>query len=365
MLLLHFLRLIRFGNLMVIGVTMSIVQAFIALHGNGDSFYSSCSGSIVDRQLDFHSDRQDGGFHLSEAADKLLNFNLDFFLLILSVILIAGAGNIINDYFDIKADRVNKPEKMIVDKYIKRRWAIAWNWIFNVLGLIMAVYLSWKYENYWIALIAFITINFLWFYSALYKRKLFVGNILVALLVGLVPLYVLIYNTPLQNFKVPALYQVVDFGTFFVVKVVVILATIAFMVNLMREIIKDMADIRGDLHLEARTIPISLGIRKTKIILILMMIPLLMLMAFFIFDTVNLSDLYLDSLVVEDKQFAKEHLALFENLQWFILFVCLSGFICMISFGFLLTSNTRKRYLLSSNLLKLAMLFGMVSPLFL
>lgn len=347
--LLHFLRLVRFGNLLVIGVTMCIVQIFLAQHGSSEHYQPKLD------QLGNASNNPSQIENLFVAN----NLNLDFLLLILSVIFIAGAGNIINDYFDIKADRVNKPEKMVVEKHIKRRWAIVWNWVFNIVGLLLSIYLSWKYDNIWIAIIALITINFLWFYSALYKRKIFVGNIIIALLVGLVPLFVLIYNTPLQGFKSIAFSQVINFGTFFVIKVTAIIATIAFVINLMREIIKDMADIRGDMHLEASTIPISLGIKKTKIILVLLLIPLLMLMAFYIFDIANMHQSYSTLTGTE------QEVLLFDNLNWFIAFVCFSGLICTIAFINLLTSNTRKKYLFSSDLLKLAMLFGMVSPLFL
>lgn len=345
MLLLHFLRLIRFGNLLVIGVTMCIVQAFIAVHGNSDyGFETSIANELEE---------------LTFTETYFLQFNLDwnFLLLILSVMLIAGAGNIINDYFDIKADRVNKPEKMVVEKHIKRRWAIMWNWIFNVIGLGISAYLSWLSNNWVIFVIALLTINFLWFYSALYKRKIFVGNIIVALLVGVVPIYVLIYNLPLNGFEVNYQDSTINLGSFFTIKIIIIVAIIAFVINLMREIIKDMADIRGDMYLAAKTVPIALGIRKTKTILSLLLIPLLCLIIFYIYDIRTLSD--------RINQFNGNEVTAFSNLYWFNFFVITSGLICIVSFALLLSSERRKHYLLSSNLLKLAMLFGMVSPLFL
>ena len=363
MLLLHFLRLVRFGNLMVIGVTMCIIQAFIATHGNSTSDSNvRLIDPLVDGQhvpgISFRVIDSEG----SKSFFEVLNFDLNFLLLILSTILIAGAGNIINDYFDIKADRINKPDKMVVEKHIKRRWAIMWNWIFNAIGMTIAIYLSWYNANWWIAGIAFVTINFLWFYSAVYKRKIFVGNALIAFLVGIVPIYVLVYNAPLQGFTIPFQDTFIDLGSLFVTKVVVIIAFIAFLINLMREIIKDMADIKGDLHLDARTVPIGLGIRRTKIILTLILIPLLVLIAFFIYDVTHITSAF-ENLSWNDKLVDVPEP--FENLPWFVGFVLMSGLICVIAFGFLLTSNTRKKYLLSSNLLKLAMLFGMVSPLFL
>ena len=280
-----------------------------------------------------------------------LNLHLNFFLLVLSVVLIAAAGNIINDYFDVKADRVNKPERLIIDKYIKRRWAIVFNWVFNAAGLLITIYLSFKLGNWLIAIIAFATINFLWFYSAVYKRKLIAGNILVAMMVGIVPIYVLIFNWPLDAYSNTSSAGAI-LGNWFVIEVVAIIAIVAFVINLLREIIKDMADIRGDLQISAKTVPITLGLKKTKIILLIIMLPLITLMAFYIYDIHFYSKLVPEA---------------FEPAQiiFFNALILTSILLVMIAFSLLLTANRRKVYLRASNLLKLAMLFGMISPLFL
>ena len=67
-------------------------------------------------------------------------------LLILSSVLIAAAGYIINDYFDLNIDRVNKPEKLVVEKIIKRRWAIVWHILLSVTGILLGIYIDLK-EN--------------------------------------------------------------------------------------------------------------------------------------------------------------------------------------------------------------------------
>ena len=74
----------------------------------------------------------------------------DFILLSFSSVLIAAAGYIINDYFDLNIDRINKPDRMVVEKIIKRRWAIIWHWILSGLGIIIGFYLSWKLRNLFI-----------------------------------------------------------------------------------------------------------------------------------------------------------------------------------------------------------------------
>ena len=348
MLFIHFLRLVRLGNLLVIGATMCVIQVFITSHGN--STIQSTVSEELTAQLTF------GEKYLSP-----FSIDLNFLLLIISVVLIAAAGNIINDYFDVKADRVNKPEKLVVGKYIKRRWAIMFNWIFNALGFGLAAYLSYIHSNWWIVLIAFLTINFLWFYSALYKRKIIVGNIIIAVLVGIVPIYVLIYNLPLEGFGVYYRDSFIDFGSLFILEVVVSISVIAFMINLMREIIKDMADIRGDLLLAARTVPIALGFKRTKLILSILLIPLLALMIYYIYNMQHYNEL----VMTLPGMTAAPGDVLFENILTFSIFVAVALLFCALSFIVLLSSNTRKKYLLSSNLLKLAMLFGMASPLFL
>jgi len=324
---------------MVIGITMSIIQVFIASHGNSQA--NKALLSFKDGQLNFF-----------EEMSTYYNLNVNFLLLIISVMLIAGAGNVINDYFDVKADRVNKPEKLIIDKHIKRRWAIMFNWIFNVIGLLITFYLSWISSNWYILIIAFIIINFLWFYSAIYKRKLFVGNILVALMVGIVPLYVLIYNFPMDGY---VLLESSRSGPLFISEVVVIVSIIAFVINLLREIIKDIADIRGDLHLSARTIPIALGIKKTKIILVIIQIPLLFLMAFYLYNIH-----FYDSITL-----LKWKTAELDSTQLFNFTVITSMALVIVACAILLTTNKRKFYLISSNILKLSMILGILSPLFL
>ena len=335
----HFLKLIRFGNLLVIGLSMCVIQVFIAVHGN-----SNVGTNLLQLWI-----AEDAG--IIEKWFLPFNLNLNFLLLVLSVVLIAGAGNIINDYFDVKADRVNKPERLIVDKFIKRRWAIMFNWIFNALGFLIALYLSIHYGNWFIVIIAFLTINFLWFYSAIYKRKLFVGNILVALMVGIVPLYVMIYNFPFDGYALN-IQDTQKLGNWFIFEVIFIIAIIAFVINLMREIIKDIADIRGDMHLSAKTVPIALGIKRTKLILLGITIPLLSLMAFYIYNIH-----FYDS--INPNAFVPNNLLIFDIL------IISSMLLCCISYLLLISANRRKIYLLASNLLKLAMLFGLLSPLFL
>jgi 4-hydroxybenzoate polyprenyltransferase len=203
------------------------------------------------------------------------SIQLDFFLLVFSTVLIAAAGNIINDYFDVKADRVNKPEKVIIGKHIKPRWAIVTHWIFNTLAFCIACYLSWKFDTFWYVFIHLASINLLWVYSMRLKRKFLIGNMVIALLTALVPILCGIHflglTTPYKSTNFFSEFSSsnswvsqVNLKIFFVLA----FAFFAGILNLIRELIKDMEDVPGDLLLRAKTVPISLGLTKTKWIVI-------------------------------------------------------------------------------------------------
>jgi 4-hydroxybenzoate polyprenyltransferase len=97
--------------------------------------------------------------------------SLLFFLLIFSSICIAAAGYIINDYFDIQIDAINKPNRLIINKFIKRRWAIVWHWILSALGVLVSIYISYKIKVWPIAIINLLCVFVLWFYSTTFKKK--------------------------------------------------------------------------------------------------------------------------------------------------------------------------------------------------
>lgn len=234
----HFLRLTRPLNLIITAITM------YGLGWYAESFYIN--------------------------GEKYGIRSLDFFLLVFSTLLIAAAGNVINDYFDVRADRVNKPEKLIIGVYVKRRWAIISHWLFNVIAFGIAIYLSWKQQTFWYLFVHLLSINLLWGYSSYFKRKPAIGNIVVAALTALVPILVSIYfhiQPELAYNEESGSYPFNKTYTPDVVLIVsVILAIFAFILNLTREIVKDIQDIPGDQLLRAKTLPIVFGIKTTKII---------------------------------------------------------------------------------------------------
>jgi 4-hydroxybenzoate polyprenyltransferase len=188
----------------------------------------------------------------------------DFFLLVFSTVLIAAAGNIINDYFDVRADRINRPEKLILTKHLKKRWAIIAHWVINGLAFSIAIYLSIKYESLWFVFIHLASINLLWFYSLILKRKVLVGNLIIAILTGLVPLLVVCFfkagnegNFTFSEFLPESWNTSIDFS------VIYFLSLMAVIQNFIREILKDIPDIEGDKKSHVLSIPMVLGIRPT------------------------------------------------------------------------------------------------------
>src|SRR6187455_1160825 len=106
--------------------------------------------------------------------------DVNLFLLSLSTVLIAAAGYIINDYYDVKIDYINKPERVVIGKSITRRFAILFHVLLSVGGISIGLYLSWR-----LAVINVLSVFLLWLYSNNLKRLPFVGNITVAVLTGL------------------------------------------------------------------------------------------------------------------------------------------------------------------------------------
>ncbi|PWJ58379.1 4-hydroxybenzoate polyprenyltransferase [Dyadobacter jejuensis] len=164
----------------------------------------------------------------------------DMFIISLSTVCIAAAGYIINDYFDIKIDIVNKPERVVVGRYLKRRWAMGAHQVLNVLGAALGLLVSPK-----IFLINVFSITLLWFYSERFKRLPFIGNFIVSLLTGL-SLLILTVHYPNNR------------------QLVLIYAIFSFFISFIREVVKDMEDIRGDMAHGCRTLPILWGIPKTR-----------------------------------------------------------------------------------------------------
>ncbi|MBN7811160.1 geranylgeranylglycerol-phosphate geranylgeranyltransferase [Algoriphagus sp. H41] len=167
------------------------------------------------------------------------------YLLVFSTVIITAAGYMINDYYDVKIDYVNRPEEVVVGKGIKRRVVIFLHTIFNFA----AIGLGWLVAPR-VAAVDFFACFLLWLYSNRLKREPFVGNLTVAFLTGLSVYLVAFY------------YQKSEL-------LVLTYAIFAFFLNLIREIIKDIEDRPGDRKHGCRTLPIVIGFRRTKQVIFL------------------------------------------------------------------------------------------------
>lgn len=224
---------------------------------------------------------------------------LDFFLLVLSTVMIAAAGYIINDYFDLKIDRINKPEKIIIGRTIKRRVAMGAHVLINSVGLLIATYVSWRVGKLGLVTLHILAVLGLWYYSTNLKSKFFWGNFVIALLAAFVPLTVGFFEVPLLNQMAQA--KIVEAGiesnfNFNVIAYWIIgYAAFAFILTLARELTKDMADIKGDKIYGCNTIPIKWGIGNSKKVVsfyyLLMVVGLIYVQQTFLSD--NLTLIYL------------------------------------------------------------------------
>ena len=175
-------------------------------------------------------------------------------LFALSTLLIAAAGYIINDYFDIGIDAVNKPDKVTIERYFKRRGIILWHIILNVLALLLVGYIAFTFLKLrWVGLQLF-SILLLVLYSTTFKRKLIIGNVSIAVLTSFTLITTAWYEPQFElwNTAQPR------------AKLLWVYIIFAFIITLIREIIKDIEDIKGDSVLKCSTIPLVWGITKAK-----------------------------------------------------------------------------------------------------
>lgn len=186
-------------------------------------------------------------------------------LLIISTIFIAAGGYVINDYFDVKIDRINRPEDLVVTRIISRDGAMHIFQVLTILGIAMGLAVAWWSRSWTMAMIYIVIPGLLWFYSASYKRQLLVGNIVVAFVSSLVPLLVAIANADyLRHLYGEALAYTPIVGQLYVW--LSGFSLFAFLMTFVREMVKDIEDIKGDREMECRTIPIVWGEMTTKII---------------------------------------------------------------------------------------------------
>ena len=269
------------------------------------------------------------------------NDSLNFILLVFASLCIAAAGYIINDYFDINIDEMNKPQRMVVDKVIHRRWAIAWHFMLNSAGLILTVLALPFLQKWYLILSNIMCMTLLWFYSTSFKRKLLIGNLVISLLTAWTILIIFFSKVSLADaFGMES-------GThekFF--RLAFLYAGFAFISSLIREAIKDMEDMQGDEKYGCRTMPVVWGVNATKIyvaVWLIVLVALLILVQVYVLQfrwwvpvTYSFVLIIFPLLYIFFKLFQASTPKDFHTLSMWTKFVMLTGILSMIFFHFYL-----------------------------
>lgn len=209
-------------------------------------------------------------------------------LLIVSVVGIAAGGYVINDYFDVKIDRINRPDNLVVTRIISRDAAMNLFYGLTTVGVIAGTVVAW-WAHSWTLLFTYVVIpGLLWFYSASYKRMFLVGNLVVAFASAIVPLLVAIANADyLHHLYQNALAYSPIVGELYVWTGG--FAIFAFLLTWVREIVKDIEDIEGDREMECRTLPIVWGDKVAKIIATILLVVIATLIVYMLFAVLPFS----------------------------------------------------------------------------
>ena len=212
-----------------------------------------------------------------------------FGLLVFGTMCISAGGYIINDYFDTKIDALNRPEKVIVGNTISRKTASLMHQIFSAVGVLAGLTVAFLVKSLTLGLIFIMVPGLLWFYSASYKRQFLIGNLVVAFSAALIPIIVLMPEMSLlmQHYYVEDLIRTPIIPTLYIW--ICGFSAFAFLTTFIREIIKDMEDEYGDREQECRTMAVVLGLKKTKIVVIGLIVLTLLLLSFFGFRFINFS----------------------------------------------------------------------------
>ncbi len=301
--MINFLRLIRYKNLLIIILTQYLMR-----------------WSIIKPILEVYE-------------FKLQFTELNFFFLVMATVFITAAGYVINDYFDTKTDLVNRPDTVIIGRVLNRRWAILLHVIFNTIGIGLGAYISF-YIGIPILTFVFVLITgILWFYSTTYKRQFLIGNITVAFLTALVPLMVILFEIPLLNKEYGLLMKELRSDFTHIILWVSAFALFAFLLTMIREIIKDVEDFEGDSAYGRKTMPIVLGVLNSKIVVITFILTTLFSLLYINFRFLN------DSI----------------TLIYFIVFLIIPLILLVYK---IIVAENKKDYHSASNLSKIIMLAG-------
>ena len=256
-------------------------------------------------------------------------------LLVLSTVLLAAAGYVINNIFDVASDTINKPNDVVIGKGISETRAYNIYFGLNITGVAIGFYLSNVIMRPGFATIFILIASLLYFYSTTLKSIMLLGNFVVALLLALSVIIIGIFDIfPATNVdnqaQMASLFSIlIDYALF------------AFMINFIREIVKDIEDVNGDYNQGINTLPIAIGIsRAAKITLGFAIIPFIL------------------SLLYINKYFLENDLLIVTLYSFAFVLAPLIYFIVKI-----FSARSQKEFHHLSTVLKLILLFGILSIL--
>ena len=264
---------------------------------------------------------------------------LAFCLLVIATLCIAAGGYVINDIYDIEADKINKAHSVIVGHTISEKTALIIFIVLNVVGVGIGYYLSNGIDKSGYFVLFFIASALLYIYSSYLKQVLLAGNLIISFIVALSILLVGIFEL------LPAITDSNRPVQIFFFKLILDYATFAFMINFIREIVKDIEDIDGDHKVGMQTLPIMLGRdRSTKIAFVLSLIPLFAVVYYVInnlFKQQLLVGYFLIFVIapliyITIKLFSAEHKSHFSHISLILKLVMLTGMLSMAFYPYIL-----------------------------
>jgi 4-hydroxybenzoate polyprenyltransferase len=178
---------------------------------------------------------------------------IEFFILVLATICIASAGYIINDIYDVETDKINKPNRLIINKHVSEKMGFNLFIALNVIGVGLGFYLSNSIGKPSFFVLFVVASALLYLYSTALKQIMLVGNIIISFVVALSVLIVGVFEL------LPMMNEINRTAQQIFLDLILDYAVFAFLINLVRELIKDIEDINGDHNAGMKTLPVVMG----------------------------------------------------------------------------------------------------------
>ncbi len=266
-----------------------------------------------------------------------------FILLVISLIFIVAGGYVINDYFDVETDKLNKPDKVLIPNVFSQKEAKLFYVILTFIGLLsglVSCIMVFGVKFYILFAVIVLITCLLYSYSSTYKRKLIWGNLIVSFLVAVAVFLPYLFEILYLSDNLLMLSTCKELAEN-IVYFVLIYSVFAFLLTFIREIVKDAEDAEGDGKTHCRTMPVVYGLSVTKTVLYLFVLLLLMLLSYY-------------------------GLLLFE-LKLFVAFSCVAivGLSALFFIFKIYRAKERKDFRSLSVLSKVMMFIGLLSMLFL